>query len=55
VVDGRSFDGALRKSRSKAEQHAAQLAIEGLAASPLDPAKAKRRAKRDGQRKRKRH
>ena len=54
VVDGRSFDGALRKSRSKAEQHAAQLAIEGLAASPLDPAKAKRRAKRDGQRKRKR-
>ena len=54
VVDGRSFDGALRKSRYKAEQDAAVLAIEGLAASPSDPAKAKRRAKRDEQRKRKR-
>ena len=54
VVGGRPFDGALRKSRYKAEQHAAQVAIEGLAACPLDPAKARRRAKRDSEKKRKR-
>ena len=53
VVGGRPFDGALRRSRYRAEQHAAEVAIVGLAACPLDPAKAKRRAKRD-EKKRKR-
>jgi tRNA-dihydrouridine synthase len=51
VVGGRSYDGAFRKSRCRAEQDAAQVAIDGLAACPLhggDRKRAKRDAKRRG-------
>ena len=52
VVGGRPFDGGLRKSRWRAEQDAAKVALDGLHIRPLDAAKGKRRAKRDAKRKR---
>ena len=52
VVGGRPFDGALRKSRFRAEQDAAEKALAGLAVCPLRAKDAKRRAMRDAKRKR---
>ena len=53
VVGGRPFDGALRRSRWRAEQDAAKVALGGLATCPLNVAKigkqARRRAGRRGQ------
>ena len=52
VVGGRPYDGALRKSRFRAEQDAAEKALAGLAVCPLRAKDAKRRAMRDAKRKR---
>ena len=51
VVAGRPFDGSLRKSKYRAEQDAAKVALAGLAVCPLRAGDVKRRAMRDAKRK----
>ena len=55
VLGGRSFDGGFRRSRHCAEQAAAQVALDGLAACPLGGREKRRahvRAKRDAKKRR---